>query len=462
MAAYASSGYHRIRSVTLSEQYYREALENVASYNSRLCSERRQRLPFLDSQTGVAQNHSNLWIPYRYRGPGRSHGQIYSYPAQRWKKKCSLPLPDIPLPRLKPADTELSDPDVHAISANENTMASADSVDSKDIDEMTVGGSSLLSNSSVAGGQPAAYREEYYNDWENLSEPPDAGEIDQRNSDSSDYEETYVKRKVRRKDNKKRAGGPSAGGGGGASFSTGSTGRSRKKEQQQHRETEPIADRDKQYRCDLCGARYKTRPGLTYHMSHSHNKSLAADEELELAEPSPKHATAFNEASKRSLASATSKAAIDTGKYCDFCLGNESENKKTGTREEMVSCADCGRCGHPSCLQFTSNMIISVKKYPWQCIECKSCGMCGTSDNDDQLLFCDDCDRGYHMYCLNPPLSEPPEGSWSCHLCIDEFYGGQKPECDAEQQLTSCTSTTDTVTTAAAAADSASSPTNNP
>ncbi|KAJ6667249.1 hypothetical protein lerEdw1_017227 [Lerista edwardsae] len=35
----------------------------------------------------------------------------------------------------------------------------------------------------------------------------------------------------------------------------------------------------------------------------------------------------------------------------------------------------------------------------------------------DQLLFCDDCDRGYHMYCLNPPVSEPPEGSWSCHLC---------------------------------------------
>ena len=27
-------------------------------------------------------------------------------------------------------------------------------------------------------------------------------------------------------------------------------------------------------------------------------------------------------------------------------------------------------------------MIISVKKYPWQCIECKSCGICGTSDND--------------------------------------------------------------------------------
>ena len=32
-------------------------------------------------------------------------------------------------------------------------------------------------------------------------------------------------------------------------------------------------------------------------------------------------------------------------KYCDFCLGDENENKKTGFKEEMVSCADCGRSG---------------------------------------------------------------------------------------------------------------------
>eukprot|EP00105_Crassostrea_gigas_P014165 XP_011430728.1 PREDICTED: uncharacterized protein LOC105330612 [Crassostrea gigas] len=114
--------------------------------------------------------------------------------------------------------------------------------------------------------------------------------------------------------------------------------------------------------------------------------------------------------------------------YCDFCLGDSEENKKSNQPEELVSCSDCGRSGHPTCLQFTANMIISVKKYPWQCIECKSCGLCGTSDNDDQLLFCDDCDRGYHMYCLNPPLSEPPEGNWSCHLCIEEFHGGKKPQ----------------------------------
>ncbi|XP_010283256.1 PREDICTED: zinc finger protein ubi-d4, partial [Phaethon lepturus] len=105
--------------------------------------------------------------------------------------------------------------------------------------------------------------------------------------------------------------------------------------------------------------------------------------------------------------------------YCDFCLGDSKINKKTGQPEELVSCSDCGRSGHPSCLQFTPVMMAAVKTYRWQCIECKCCNICGTSENDDQLLFCDDCDRGYHMYCLTPSMSEPPEGFWSCHLCLD-------------------------------------------
>ncbi|XP_029663805.1 zinc finger protein ubi-d4 A-like [Formica exsecta] len=115
-------------------------------------------------------------------------------------------------------------------------------------------------------------------------------------------------------------------------------------------------------------------------------------------------------------------SAAQPSPYCDFCLGDARENKKTGGSEELVSCSDCGRSGHPTCLQFTANMIVSVRKYRWQCIECKCCSICGTSDNDDQLLFCDDCDRGYHMYCLSPPLASPPEGSWSCRLCIAEFH----------------------------------------
>ena len=36
--------------------------------------------------------------------------------------------------------------------------------------------------------------------------------------------------------------------------------------------------------------------------------------------------------------------AVSLG-YCDFCLGDANENKKTGKPEEMCSCAECGRSG---------------------------------------------------------------------------------------------------------------------
>lgn len=46
-----------------------------------------------------------------------------------------------------------------------------------------------------------------------------------------------------------------------------------------------------------------------------------------------------------SASSSASTKTVNASKYCDFCLGDELENKKTGKCEEMVSCADCGRCG---------------------------------------------------------------------------------------------------------------------
>lgn len=32
-------------------------------------------------------------------------------------------------------------------------------------------------------------------------------------------------------------------------------------------------------------------------------------------------------------------------------------------------------------------------------------------------MFCDRCDRGWHLYCLVPPLVEPPKGQWYCPTC---------------------------------------------
>jgi hypothetical protein len=36
---------------------------------------------------------------------------------------------------------------------------------------------------------------------------------------------------------------------------------------------------------------------------------------------------------------------VNPNDYCDFCLGDATKNKKTLMSEELLSCADCGRCG---------------------------------------------------------------------------------------------------------------------
>lgn len=65
---------------------YRETIECIANFNTRLSYERRQRLPFRDQQTGIGQKHSQLYVDRRYRMPGHRQGQVYTYPAPRWRK----------------------------------------------------------------------------------------------------------------------------------------------------------------------------------------------------------------------------------------------------------------------------------------------------------------------------------------------------------------------------------------
>ncbi|XP_025068848.1 zinc finger protein neuro-d4 [Alligator sinensis] len=182
-----------------------------------------------------------------------------------------------------------------------------------------------------------------------------------------------------------------------------------------------LEDRDKPYVCDICGKRYKNRPGLSYHYTHTH----LAEEEGE--EPPERHALPFHRKNNHKreqglllgacmrvvvhslgvplcMAKKAPDGTVIPNGYCDFCLrGPLGGSKKTGCPEDLISCADCGR-------SVTSH-------YP----HTYSPPMLVRSPPQDQLLFCDDCDRGYHMYCLSPPMAEPPEGSWSCHLCLRQL-----------------------------------------
>ncbi|XP_050436308.1 protein SCAF11 isoform X2 [Adelges cooleyi] len=43
--------------------------------------------------------------------------------------------------------------------------------------------------------------------------------------------------------------------------------------------------------------------------------------------------------------------------------------------------------------------------------------VCHLSNREDEMLLCDICDCGYHMDCLNPPLSRVPLEEWYCPQC---------------------------------------------
>ncbi|XP_021931535.1 zinc finger protein ubi-d4-like isoform X6 [Zootermopsis nevadensis] len=377
----------------LNDSSYREAIENSANYNTRLCIERRLRMPFLDSQTGVAQNHSNLFMSPRQRIPGLIEGQIYTYPSKRWRKKRRQYLMNFMQPRRKELDPES---DLHTISTVENPAASNE--DSKD----------------SVGLKDEAAKDAWYYDELDMQEMEG---FDDPDPDSDyDYEESYSKRKGKKRTSKVARNTDSP-----ATKKPKGPGRGRKKTNY-----DALTDAEKPFSCE----RSSTRRGRQGSSASQHATASVPVPPVVVAQSSedttPTSVTTPGLEKKPEvllpMPGSEEKERAAPSPYCDFCLGDSQENKKTGQSEELVSCSDCGRSGHPSCLQFTPNMIISVRKYRWQCIECKCCSICGTSDNDDQLLFCDDCDRGYHMYCLSPPLSSPPEGSWSCRLCLVEFH----------------------------------------
>ncbi|CAH2094856.1 unnamed protein product [Euphydryas editha] len=46
-----------------------------------------------------------------------------------------------------------------------------------------------------------------------------------------------------------------------------------------------------------------------------------------------------------------------------------------------------------------------------------SCRVCRRRTDPDNMLLCDGCNKGHHLYCLKPKLTKVPEGDWFCDQC---------------------------------------------
>jgi len=54
--------------------------------------------------------------------------------------------------------------------------------------------------------------------------------------------------------------------------------------------------------------------------------------------------------------------------------------------------------------------------------ERQTCQICRKNDDADSTLLCDLCDRGFHLRCLDPPLTSlpPDEQEWHCARCCNQ------------------------------------------
>ncbi|CAH1959185.1 unnamed protein product [Acanthoscelides obtectus] len=48
------------------------------------------------------------------------------------------------------------------------------------------------------------------------------------------------------------------------------------------------------------------------------------------------------------------------------------------------------------------------------------CRICRRQKDSENMLLCDNCNLGHHLYCLKPKLSSIPQGDWFCDRCKKE------------------------------------------
>lgn len=108
---------------------------------------------------------------------------------------------------------------------------------------------------------------------------------------------------------------------------------------------------------------------------------------------------------------------IEHQDYCEAC-------QQGG---EIILCDTCPKAYHLVCLD---PELEEAPEGKWSCPTCEAEGPGGAEQDDDEhqefcrvckdggeLLCCDSCPTAYHTFCLDPPLSEIPDGDWRCPRC---------------------------------------------
>ena len=113
---------------------------------------------------------------------------------------------------------------------------------------------------------------------------------------------------------------------------------------------------------------------------------------------------------------------------CQVCRRRDDEDK-------MLLCDNCNHGYHTFCLSPPLNAVPAGKWFCPACVPrpnppaetdpdtaCVVCGSTSVTKGGKPMLLCDKCDRGFHMKCLRPPLTNVPSGDWYCPDCKNRSH----------------------------------------
>lgn len=93
--------------------------------------------------------------------------------------------------------------------------------------------------------------------------------------------------------------------------------------------------------------------------------------------------------------------------FCWQCLHPTPSARATSA---TASAASYQRLRSPTAVVTDESVLYDPDSY--------ACDRCKRHDEEETMILCDLCDRGFHMACLDPPLTLIPEGDWVCPHCL--------------------------------------------
>ncbi|KAI4302519.1 hypothetical protein MLD38_038253 [Melastoma candidum] len=112
---------------------------------------------------------------------------------------------------------------------------------------------------------------------------------------------------------------------------------------------------------------------------------------------------------------------------CRMCLFGETDGSERA--KKMLSCKNCGKKYHRSCLKSWSHDRDLFHWSAWTCPACRTCEICRRTGDPKKFMFCKRCDGAYHCYCQHPPHKNISSGPYlcpkhtKCHSCGSNVPG---------------------------------------